>query len=667
VPALLQQVNEEQALAAEQERQILRQEEDWKSQSKVETFELKALVDDTLVNRQIPLCEKMHRLSWFCLSDAEFRPTNVIGTWDDLDSDRQRRVLAECQHALLECDPTPLPNANSYSGSIVSESTCFARVADLCHESYVLDGVQIERWLQSTLAISTSYDDSLVSRCHLADPVATERVLVKELNRCLSFQPQSIFFLDTLPPAIWTEHLSGMFAEVAANDSYALAGRTVLLRQLILRNRRCVLPILTRWINEPNQDKRIVAVDLLLPTDPELVWDEFCKQIQAGGKEAFLKMGHILAEPHGLNPALSSWKAELIEELHDMLMAAFPPNTDPVRESGVAFGYGPEDAYRDLRNRLAPLLFSRGTEADRAALQRMAKKSKSTRDWYNHVKAQAAAGAVLEDLLPEKTLAKQTMAPFPKVARLLDVAVYRLLRTVADLQAVIAEEIVAIASDSKDHLSCLYDPRKTRKAARRTGQRHLQEDALQAYFHCRLKDRLGGRVLDHGTKVILNREPLTIKDQRLDIKVQALNLGGTVETVVIELKWSDHPDVSTSLRTQLGEEYLVNARLTHGIYLVGWSIPGKWKDTSPRPADSSSIDAWRRALTVQAEDFSRANPGVAILSLVIDLSWPPKSRKGLKKKPAKAKISRSPRPSKRKSRDNERATRTVARSKPRRL
>jgi hypothetical protein len=264
-----------------------------------------------------------------------------------VDRDGQRRVLAECQHALLECDPTPLPNANSHSGSIVSESTCFARVADLCHESYVLDGVQIERWLQSTLAISTSYDDSLVSRCHLADPVATERVLVKELNRCLSFRPQSIFFLDTLPPAIWTEHLSGMFAEVAANDSYALAGRTVLLRQLILRNRRCVLPILTRWINEPNQDKRIVAVDLLLPTDPELVWDEFCKQIQAGGKEAFLKMGHILAEPHGLNPALSSWKAELIEELHDMLMAAFPPNTDPVRESGVAFGYGPEDAYRD--------------------------------------------------------------------------------------------------------------------------------------------------------------------------------------------------------------------------------------------------------------------------------------------------------------------------------
>lgn len=150
---------------------------------------------------------------------------------------------------------------------------------------------------------------------------------------------------------------------------------------------------------------------------------------------------------------------------------------------------------------------------------------------------------------------------------------------------------------------------------------------------------------------------MTIKDQRLDIKVQASSLGGAFATVVIELKWSDHPHVSTSLRTQLGIEYLMNAGLTHGIYLVGWSVPGKWEDTGVHLADSSAIDGWRAALTAQADDFSRANPGVVIIPLVVDLAWPPSIRKVMRKKATKAKVSDSPRPRNRQSRGRQKSGR----------
>lgn len=42
-------------------------------------------------------------------------------------------------------------------------------------------------------------------------------------------------------------------------------------------------------------------------------------------------------------------------------------------------------------------------------------------------------------------------------------------------------------TDAKEHLSMLYTPRKGQ-----SDQEPLQEDALQAYFYCRLKDLLAG-------------------------------------------------------------------------------------------------------------------------------------------------------------------------------
>ena len=666
VPQVLRAVDEEQTRAEEREKEYQRQEQEYEKEKKIETFDIRALVDDTLGNREIPLCEQMHRLSWFCFCDDSFRPTNVVGKWEDLGAARQQRVLAVCEKALRNCNPTPIPVANSYPMPIVYEAYCFVQLSQLHQNPNQFDATLVEKWLQSALAVSTTHHDLLVSRCYATTPAATEEVLRKELVRRLSFEPQSVFWLDSLPPVVWSRGLCNAFAAVGDDDHYALPGRASLLRKLFIQNKSCALPILARWIKEADHNKRIAAVDLLVATDPDLVWEEFKKQVQADGKAAFLRIGGLAGEHRGLHAGLSSWRAVQIEELHTWLIKAFPPDTDPVREEGVACNYSPEDAYRDVRKQLAPLLFSRGTAEDLAALDRMADRFEPTREWYTHAKAQTAAGAVLGEVLPEKPLTKQPTAPFAKVARLLDVAVYRLVRTAADLQAVLVEEIVAIASDAKEHLSCLYYPRKSRKTARGGGQKSLQEDALQAYFYCRLSDRLKGRVLEQDTKVILNREPLTTKDQRLDIKVEAPTLEGNCATVVIELKWSDHKHVSTCLYTQLGQEYLVNSQFTHGIYLVGWNKAGRWRDrTAVAPADLESPDAWRDALVAQATAFSQVHATVSVVPLVIDLAWPSSQSgipKKIRKRISKPKARRrnpprvSSKPAKRKSRPRLRRT-----------
>src|SRR4051812_35051707 len=45
-------------------------------------------------------------------------------------------------------------------------------------------------------------------------------------------------------------------------------------------------------------------------------------------------------------------------------------------------------------------------------------------------------------------------------------------------------------------------------------------------------------------------------------------------TVIIEVKWSDNPDMAIGLAEQLGGKYLIGEQKTHGIYLVGGS--GGW-------------------------------------------------------------------------------------------
>jgi len=198
------------------------------------------------------------------------------------------------------------------------------------------------------------------------------------------------------------------------------------------------------------------------------------------------------------------------------------------------------------------------------------------------------------------------------------------VRTAEDLQAVLLEELERIRADAREHVSLLYHPRKERKSSRRgSRQKTLQEDALQAYFYCRLVDRLPGRVLERDTHIILNREPLATKDQRIDIKVQAPTVQGTVVTVVVELKWSTNGRVSTSLAAQLARDYLAEGNVTHGIYLVGWSYPGVWKDsTVPGPIDKKSHNAWHTSLAAQAKAVASSHPEISIAPVVIDLAWP---------------------------------------------
>lgn len=302
-----------------------------------------------------------------------------------------------------------------------------------------------------------------------------------------------------------------------------------------------------------------------------------------------------------------------------MLYKAFPPDEDPTYE-GARF-VGPEDELRWLRYGLVNTLLQRGEPEGEEPVERLAARHPHLRNWYHSVLADRAAQRLTEQLVPTEgsRVALEGRVPVNEVVRLLEDALYRVLRSNTDLQRVLVEEIREIEKDARKHLAMLYSPKVSKDKPRR----RLHEEALQAYFFCRLYDRLPNRVLDRHAQVFLNREPLANINQRLDIKVEAPTVDGRGAVVVIEVKWSDNKDVSSALVDQLGKDYLAAKSLSHGIYLVGWCKPGRWKNDAPgsKPHRPYSIATWTEALENQARLYGESHPGISIVSVITDLSW----------------------------------------------
>lgn len=104
--------------------------------------------------------------------------------------------------------------------------------------------------------------------------------------------------------------------------------------------------------------------------------------------------------------------------------------------------------------------------------------------------------------------------------------------------------------------------------------------------------------------IFKNRETLAARNTRNDIKIETTSIDGKPLTLIIEVKWSDHREVSTSLVEQLGRQYLLENGLTHGIYLVGWCGGGSLEE-----------------LRTELEEQAREQKEVSIVPVVLDLTW----------------------------------------------
>ncbi len=613
-PELVAEFERRREHVLEQQRRIEEEERQRQEEEAAQQIPVTKAVEDILQSPDRPLQHRLWQLASVSLTDEFARPRNVAGSWEDLTPELQTGVLNTCEEALHTCKSTPIPEGGSYPGAIIYESCAFRKVVHTS-ESYRLDGEQIKRWLQSTLIFSIPDYDAILKNCMAADPVATQDVLLQEIRRTLSSELETSHVASSLPVEYWSERLVAGALQLVRDESLNLKGRCDLARLIAPHAPDGACTLAQSWIEadgdspESRKAKCAVAIDVLLVVDARRALSELANWDEVQARELLLELRLLWGRGEKSPVRLNEWPSVRLEQLAGILHAHFPADTDPQPE-GAHF-ISPEDGLRELRRQLHVMLFNRGTLDDRAALDRLATKYAEVTAWLQHADANRAVSQVLHP----------HTIPVVKVIRLLDDALYRLIRSPEDLQRVLLDELAEIQNSVKEHLSSLYMPLNRNDPDLRE---HLHEDALQTYLYCRLNDRLPGRVLEPETAAyFINRESLGTKNQRLDLKIEAPTISGGKATVVIEVKWVSNAEVGTSLKTQLGEEYLHGVGLKHGIYLVGWActtrrgikalgIPARLK---------YSIPTWMKALRTQAKEVQSTHPNVRIEPFIMDLQW----------------------------------------------
>lgn len=617
-PALLENWTHEHRKAQRQHRRWEETQRSKENERKAKTYTLRELVDEAVESHKWGVAHQMWRLASLCFGRHGPRFTNVVGNWDDLPEDLRRRVTLLIRHAMEECDPTPIPDGDAFPSAVVFEADAFAHVIE-ADAHFALTSSLVEKWLPAVFRTASSSDQASRASFEQARAQA-ERAFFEEVDRSLRSERGWVTVAENLPDELWSPAMRDKALGYVSTESLNLIGRLSLFRKVgrqepgLARDLAEKLAVADDSDHDARRRKRVAGIDVLLVADPNRGM-LFLRQALADEAVALHEIDALTDRHDRWHVDLDAWSAATLESLAELLHRVYPESSDPEREPGVVYLVDTHEELRSLRWSIAPRLYRRNRPGDHEALQRLAERFESTQKWLAREDAEKRAATILKG--PDGIVLAEGYVPVQQVVNLLDNADYRLIRSEDDLLEVLVDEIESIVKTSKHHLAMLYCPPK-----QGTRQR-LFEDALQAYLHCRLDDRLLRRV-SKPTTVVLNRETLEAANRKFDVKVQAPKIGGDTATVVIEVKWSDNEDVSTSLASQLGEQYLVQENLTHGIYFVGWNNRPTWKKCAPghRPTTPYTLPKVREALQDQADRFTRQYPDAVIRVVMADLSWP---------------------------------------------
>lgn len=599
----------ERHLAEEQEQARQRQEYERAAPS------LTDRVTQVLDRSETVPGDRMRQLSWLCFRDDYGMPSEPETGWEDVPADLRTRVLDTCRRGLEAATPTPIPVTGSFPGVILAEGAAFAMVVRSAAEVGFLSEAAVRKWLPTALFARMSGDwTELLTACRAHAPAVTEAALLDTISFHARHDERP-FVLRNVPAECWTASMTDRLAELVADPTVRPTARRELLEQLALRNPERAAPIATRWAEEElstneTDQLRQGGRNVLLALNPGRALDLIEGDFAIRGAPALEELSALWDGAAGLDIRWSRWSTPDIGRFGRLLVSGFPSADDPAFRGGFV---APAQQLRFLRDQLVNTLITRTDQESVAAVACLAELDPRVRSWMDTHRANERAA----QLLPTVNLAVRDPSALAvgDAVRLLDSAGFRLIRSAEDLLEAVVEALRAINADVGHDLAMLYAP-----PSRSGVRKHMREDALQAYLRRRLTDELS-RLADRVHVQIL-REDQVARRQRFDLRVTAPCHGtGQLATVVVEIKWSTNNEVRDGLVTQLGDRYLIGERLTHGVFLVGWT--GKWSPGrgSRRKAD---LDALALHLTDLCDGYCRqgqTGAGLRIEPFILDVQW----------------------------------------------
>jgi hypothetical protein len=449
---------------------LIRQQEELRqaaqAASKRPEIRIAAIVNHALAAVDKPLSQRMWQLSRVCFPNEHMRPSDLVGTWDDLDDATQKNVLDVLQKAIRECQPTAF-SASTFSQTVQYEAWCFRAVVDHRFAELNLDARLIANWLPALLVWASDADAQVIELCYRTDKTATESVFLAAIQRDIQSGSPHSAVAANLESRYWTATLSEQVATLVQSREHPASGRASLLRILASRNVPRALAI-ARYECSHQTDLTDAALSVLLLHAPDEAWPFVERDFAAGNHRGLF----ILAQLFDMSDRyrFDEWPADRLCALATMLFSIFPSKRGREQHDGFVT---PEYQCRQLRDALPGILFYRGTRDDRENLQKLVAKHPFLKRWHQRVLAEDQAKKLLEP----------SFLPIRVIQEALNNPDYRWLRHNSDLMAVVEEQLHTIRTDIGEDAELFY----------RVGTKPLQpqhEGAFQAYIHRRLADRL---------------------------------------------------------------------------------------------------------------------------------------------------------------------------------
>lgn len=218
------------------------------------------------------------------------------------------------------------------------------------------------------------------------------------------------------------------------------------------------------------------------------------------------------------------------------------------------------------------------------------------------------------------------------LTRLFEDSTKRLVRSGSDLADLVHQAILEAAGSLSKTGQLLWNTRTVDK-------RELWRPKSEVAFGAWLADQLSVRLERAG--VIINREvrvreTTTQHGQAVDIQADAPLTGARQDepTVCrIELKGNWHDELTTAMRTQLADDYLILAKLRHGIYVTAWFDTTMWNDAEARRGKARSRNQGETTAELDSQALELRALGLDVRSVVVYIPRPVKSTRAAK--PAK--------------------------------
>lgn len=297
------------------------------------------------------------------------------------------------------------------------------------------------------------------------------------------------------------------------------------------------------------------------------------------------------------NDGMGRWSPSQISRTAEMLWKHFPANEDPPSPKGC-YTPTPQQELIQVRNRMASLLASLGTQEACDELLRLADKIPDQTLWMRwHYR---------ESLT---TFRSRIWRPIPhaEIRAILDNPVTLHIASDEDLKEALLISLERYQAELKANPDATLDPlwKWEGGGQNRKNYEHNDEAALRNQVTKWLSSDLGS------SGIICNREVLLRAGSLTDIFVEhstspSADKPVTKYTVVIEVKGYWNQKLETDIQTQLADRYLKQNGHRCGIYLVGWfgqKADNKFTSQNFRNA-RDELASWARPLNRSGLDIS---------------------------------------------------------------